>query len=110
MPDYQAVSQEANIWTRGHTFIARNPLGGQPMGEFFEERVVEIDGNAVTTQLVTTVNPKMVFQSGAQIPLRNPSTGELTGTHATHDDLQVLLYSLYWQAAEQRDAEQAPTP
>ena len=73
-----------------------------PLRAFFaEEKVISIDGANTFSDTGGCMKP---FDPEASIPLRDTETGELTGESMPQSDLYVILYSLYIQAALERDA------
>lgn len=101
MPDYKESSITGRQWQRCHTVIVRNPLGQTPTMEFEEETVVEFGAEQ---RKQWSKGCSMDFVAEQTIPLRDPTTNALTGTTVTHAELYQILYSLYMQAAEARDA------
>ncbi len=93
-----------------------NPLNATPGIEFLEERVERRNENGkdlpekslglISGQLEVGLLYKDFTAENAltEFPLVNPVTGEELGATGTYQDLQVLLYSLYFHLAEERDA------
>lgn len=111
MANYKETNLAGVSWVRCKNITITNPIAGAvesgslkpliPTAYFKEEKVISIDGIQNTIDVgicYKSFNPTDV------INLRNPETGELIGTTATHEELYVLLYSLYLQTAEERDA------
>lgn len=117
--NYKQTNLAGTSWVRCKSISITNPLPGGtevsydsitkrqiltpivPTAYFQEEKVISIDDvqNTIDIGICTKkFNPTDI------INLRNPETGGLVGTTATHGDLYVLLYSLYLQTAEERDA------
>jgi hypothetical protein len=88
-------------WQRSHRVTITNPYGGGAAVAFDEEQVTEFDG-------VVSTKPGGVltcyFDPAAEIPLINPVTLEPTGETMPQSVAYVLLFSLYVQLAQARDA------
>lgn len=104
--DYKFQEGSATSWRRAYSVNIQNPTGGSPSILFHEEDVFSMGGELITRPVIS---PGLlgVFDASAEIPLVNPETGDLTGQTATHQDLYVLLHSLYMQLARERDAREA---
>lgn len=101
MSDYKETHVTGKKWQRCNVVHIDNPYQAQPTVTFAEQEVAEVDGATFQTQLGQIVLP---FDPAATINLRDPSTGELTGTTVTGGDVYAALYSLYIQSALERDA------
>lgn len=111
MANYKEVDLAGVSWIRCRNITITNPVTGTigpttgnltvPTAYFQEEKVLSIDGVQNTIDVGSCVKQ---FNPTDIINIRNPETGELVGTTATHGDLYVLLYSLYLQTALERDA------
>lgn len=105
--DYRQQTAEATTWRRARQVVIANERDAVPSVVFKEEDVVRlISGEEYRTPSAGFVAG--TFNPTEQFPLVNPSTGETTGTTATHADLYVLLHSLYLHLAAQRDASGQP--
>lgn len=71
---------------------------------FAEATVAEV-GSVKVEQITGTIVG--TFSPSADIPMRDPATGELTGESITQGSLYNILYSLYMQKALERDAQGA---
>lgn len=100
--DYRQTSSDGTSWRRAAQVIVNNPLGRQASLSFQEQDVMSMGPNLFQVPTMTAVVG--LFEPDAVIPLLNPATGEPLGTTATHQDLYVLLHSLYMQLALLRDA------
>jgi len=101
--DYRQTSGTAQSWRRAYQIHVNNFFGQQPNILFQEEDVVSMGDKTFNQPSMTSVS--LPFAMGTEIPLLNPLTGEPLGTSAKHEDLQVLLYSLYVQLAQARDSQ-----
>ncbi|NRA49254.1 MAG: hypothetical protein HRU12_08975 [Phaeodactylibacter sp.] len=87
-----------------------NPFNGTPSIHFDEEtiRVSQIDGGEVEQasqgRKQGQLKEKLTVDNlTEEFELRDPLTGNLLGTTAQYQDLQVLVFSLYYHLAEKRD-------
>lgn len=109
MPEYLESSVSGLSWRRASQLSFFNPSDKPPYVEIAEEDVVRV-GDKITakpaagiTKVVTDLTP--VFQ------LRNPQTNEvIPDAYANYEQLYVLLFSLYWHLAEERDNTSNHTP
>jgi hypothetical protein len=109
--DYKQSNETGTSWQRCTSLVVLNPLAGDttllpgqpsiPTIFFSEEKIINLGGEIVKRP---TGGCQKVFNSTDVIPLLNPETNEPLGPTATHQDLYVLLYSLYMQTALERDA------
>ncbi len=102
-PNYRAEQVTAERWRRAKRVLIDNPLGGEAVVAFDEEEITVLEGKTTarpTATLNVTVDPL------AEIHMRDPITGALTGTTVTHGFVYAVLYSLYRQLGEIRDAEE----
>jgi hypothetical protein len=72
-----------------------------PTAYFTEEKVVNLEG---VKMLIPVGSCSKVFNPFDEITLINSATGEITGETVTHAKLYEILYSLYLQTAQERDA------
>lgn len=105
MPDYKQSAVSGTAWQRCNQVVLDNPLGGVPIIRFDEQEVLAIDGREIKRH---TDSLSLPFDPARPIPLRDPTTGELTGQASTYGAVYVLIYSAYMAAAEARDAALAP--
>jgi hypothetical protein len=109
--DYKQSDEVGTSWQRCNNLGVINPLAGDttllpgqptiPTIFFSEEKVINLGGETIRKP---AGGCQKEFNATDVIPLLNPSTNEPLGTTATHQDLYVLLYSLYMQTALERDA------
>ena len=112
MTNYKESTLVGSVYTRAKTLTIHNPLTGlvndytkalehKKRVIFAEETIANINNTYVAiseSMCHTEFNPTSI------INLRNPETGEPTGNTVSHAELYVILYSLYLQTAEERDA------
>lgn len=105
--NYNESSVAGSEYTRCKQITIYNPLGGQPMVEFAEERATLLAGRTITENaagLRVPVDPAEIIE------LINPETGEQLGSSVTHMQIYVMLFSLYIAKAQARDAKAAEPP
>jgi len=89
-----------DVYTRARVIAIDNPLPTEGLTPSirFNEELATSDGRSLGPSGYCS----MTFAEDGSFPIINPTTGEAVGT-ATHQDLQVLLYSLYLHTADVRD-------
>ena len=113
MANYNESNVSGTLWQRCRTVTITNPLAGTetdphtgeaagPIAYFQEQEVVSLPGGRLIIKDIGGC--KKAFSAQAQIALRDPATGELTGETYSHAALYAVLYSLYMQTALERDA------
>ena len=104
---YKQTEIAGSEYVRCPQITIENPLAGQALIQFREERVAVLpDRNIITPEGLIVVP----FDPTATIALRNPMTDELTGTTITHGEIYAILYSAYIQTALTRDGVQHESP
>lgn len=103
MPDYQETQVAGTKWQRCNQVVLNNPYSGTPTIEMKEETIATFDGNIFSQ---TKSGLAFNFDPSGVIALRNPQTGELTGDTTSQGAVYVAIYSLYVQAAMERDVAQ----
>lgn len=106
MSDYKESTIAGTVWQRCHEIVVSNTRGAVPRIQFFEERIIALDGSGEIRQalgpLEVAFNPALVIQ------ILDPTTGLPTGNTATYGAAYALLYSAYIAAALARDAQTPP--
>jgi hypothetical protein len=98
MADYK--SDKITGKQRAKIVTIENQLGSNPKCIFDEEIVVDIDGSIIQRDVgILIVN----FAADKPFDLISPSDGSVIGS-MTHGELYAVLYSLYINAAAERDA------
>lgn len=89
-----------DVYTRARVIAIDNPLPAEGLAPSvrFNEELATSDGWSVGP----AGHCSMTFEADGEFPIIHPITGEALGT-ATHQELQVLLYSLYFHVATVRD-------
>lgn len=104
MSNYQETQVTGSKWQRCNQVVLNNPYSGTPTIAMKEETVATLEGSVFTqTQSGLTFN----FDPSGVIALRDPQTGDLTGETTSQGAVYLAIYSLYVQAALERDAAQA---
>ena len=110
MANYKETDLAGVSWVRCKNITITNPLDGTmqlgglvplvPTAYFQEEKVISIDGVQNTLDVGSCFKK---FNPVEPITLVNPETGGPIGTTVSHEELYVILYSLYLQTAQERD-------
>lgn len=108
--NYKETTLSGTSWMRCRCVTITNPLAGSefdhnnnplgPVAYFQEQKVISMDG---TQSMIDAGSCLKAFDPVAAIPMRDPTTGDLTGSTVTHADLYAILFSLYMQTALERD-------
>lgn len=103
----------SRVYTRASTIVVNNPMpqDGIPPDIRFYEQDVLVDPDGTMLPVVTDrMDPNGGVGVTLQTELRDtpfdlvhPETGAVVGT-AKYQDLELMLYSLYFHAAAERDA------
>lgn len=102
MANYQETSATASAWRRCNKILIENMLDYPNSIIMFEEDVVSIGGKTIKSE-VGALRAK--FDPEANVLLRDPSTGELTGAIMPEAIVYQTLYSFYMAKALERDAQ-----
>lgn len=102
--NYRESSSPATTWRRAYHVAVDNRLGHQPRVEFHEEDVISADSQTVSKPVGTV---SVEFDPSGTIEVLDPTTGKSTGETMPHAVVYAVLYSLYMQAAANRDATPA---
>ena len=100
MANYKQEQIDGIKWQRCFKVEAVNDLEGIPAITFYEEEVVDINGEHIK-------RPKGIMQIQYSNPAQtfnvlNPIDDSIVGS-MTHQDFYVALYSLYRDTADKRD-------
>ena len=98
---YNASDVTGHEYTRAYQVLIDHPIGKPPRATFFEERVLQTQGPPRTHAVGSLDVP---YDPDAQIEVRNPMTGDLTGQSVSMGELHALLFSAYFHFATVRDA------
>lgn len=105
--NYRESQVIGSTWVRCRAVTINNPheSKGTPPEVFFqEEQVVAMPGSEFIMRDVSFCSA--VFSPTGSVPLLDLATGQPTGQVMTHQQLYQALFSLYMQAATDRDAAQ----
>ena len=102
--NYKETTVSGTSYVRAREVTVTNTLGGYK-GIMFCEEEVSIFGNKIMRENIGAIHQEFTAENaGMEFPLLNPETNEPIGATATFQDVYVLLFSLYYQLAAQRDA------
>lgn len=90
-------------YMRCYQIVIDNRLGQPPEVVYSQERVIADHGGAVSRHPTGTLRHH--YDPAATIPVINPETGEPTGESVTQQQLMVLVYSAYINAATPENEE-----
>jgi hypothetical protein len=106
MANYQETALTGTSHTRCCEIRIFNPYAATPSIAFVEQRLTALSDSKVITERGDILAP--TYDAAKVIPLRDTTTGALTGATTTFGDVYNILYSAYIAEAEARDAESAP--
>ncbi len=102
--NYQETTISGTSYVRGREVTVINQLGGYKGIMFAEERV-SVFGETIMRENIGAIHQELTpDNAGTPFALLDPETGEPVGGAATFQDVYVLLFSLYYHLAAQRDA------
>lgn len=113
MPKYKQGSVSGESWIRSFQVLCLNKLDETPTIRFDEEEIILLSNGSTARNFsgkniveeFTVENASTVFR------LKNPVTEEyIENKTSTYQDLYVLLYSLYFHLALERDRGPTPFP
>lgn len=110
MTKYNQANVSGESWLRAYQIICYNGYDEEPRIRYDEENLIalsngEILRNSSGKSIVKTLT---VDNALTNFKLRDPTTGECIGNStSTFQNLYVMLYSLYFHLAKERDAEVA---
>lgn len=105
MPNYQESAVAGTEYRRARFLQISNERNNVPNILIFEERVIQFDNESIG-QDIDRLSAQ--FEAQATFPQINVETGEPTENSYTHQDIYVMLHSLYRDLAAKRDAAQIP--
>ena len=106
MPDYQESSVVGSKYRRWRRIVIEHPRDDVPSAMILEEEVINT-GDETIERPVANLSISMTDPMKI-IPLRDPSNGWAeTGLTMTMGELYAAIGSACWQAALERDAQQA---
>lgn len=110
MPDYKQSAVSGSSFQRASRVEISNPLAGAKTISFFEEKVFVIGAEQVVAplpSLIGGIHREFTPQNAATaFPLLDIN-GDPTGSTATYMEVYLMLMSLYYALAAERDEAQA---
>lgn len=111
MANYKTSTIGGTSYQRAREVHISNPLGGDKLVAFIEERVLNLADGSLSTIPV----PGLQFLSehfsadnaGTTFPVLDME-GNPTGSVASYQEVYALLQSLYYHLATQRDLQEQP--
>ena len=104
MQNYKETTVSGTSYVRANEVTVRNVLGGYK-GIMYCEEEVSILGEKIMREGIGAIHQEFTPENAStEFPLLDPVTNEQTGSKATFHDVYVLLFSLYYHMAAQRDA------
>lgn len=101
MADYKATTVTGTQYQRCNGIYIDNTMNAVKTVRMQEELVSILGGQTIRQPLPGL---EFAFNPDEVIALRDPVTGELTGSTITGMEVYAVLYSLYYQKAQERDA------
>lgn len=103
MPNYKESTIPCTSYVRAHHAVAVNPLQGPKFIQFREETVIVLpDGTSSTTPAGDCAKFLTAENATESFPLLD-ADGNPTGQTSTYSDVYLVLMSLYYHVANQRD-------
>lgn len=103
MQNYKETEVSGTSYVRAREVVVSNVLDGYK-GIMYVEEEVSILGSKIMRENVGAIHQEFTADNAStEFPLLNPITNEPTGETATFQDVYVLLFSLYYHLATQRD-------
>ncbi len=103
MPNYKETPISGDSYQRSHRMIIENRRNDTPHISFLKERVLNLNGEVLGLDAgVRTI----YFDGNKEFPLVNPLDDSPLGVVGSHQQFQIMLYSLYFQDIKDEEAEQ----
>lgn len=103
MPNYKETTITGNKYQRACRVMIENPINKTPTVSFIEEEITINSDDNITHKLVGSLN--MTFDPNEVVEIINPTTNLPTGQKYPTAIAQLIIYSLYWKKARERDAK-----
>lgn len=111
MPKYNESTITGESWRRSFQLFGINEYGSGPEITFNEEDVVLMESGKLLKSFAGKVGTTFTAENATtQFQLRNPASDEYIDQYSTYQDVFVLLHSLYFHLAKERDKGQKPFP
>ena len=102
--NYKQTTVSGTSYVRAREVTITNLLDGYK-GIMYSEEEVSVLGSKVMRENIGAIHQEFTAENAAtEFPLLDPITNEPIGSTATFQDVYVLLFSLYYHMAAQRDA------
>lgn len=110
--EYRESTVAGTSYQRGRSMYFEYPRNETPSLLVREETVTILGEDRVIVEPDGEILKSIpVAQLGTEFQLRNPATNDaIEGQTATYQDVFILLFSLYWHLAEERDTALATPP
>lgn len=114
--NYKETNLTGTSWTRCKNITVTNPLANDPTPRpavqrapvptafFYEEIITQLSDNSISKRDLEYCS--IEFDPSGLINIIDVTTGIPTGEAISHNKLYTILYSLYMQVAQARDASQ----
>ena len=106
MANYKETQIAGTQWTRSFRVIIDNPLDQTPRIIFMEQQATVLNDGKLLVQPSGHIERQ--FDPSGRIELINPTDNQPLGQTVTQTDLYVILHSLYYKLATERDASLVP--
>lgn len=110
MPKYNESNVAGEFWRRSPQIYCFNGYNSIPYICFDEENIILLsDGTFASNRLANKLSQELTPENAnTSFQLKNPETEEYIEAYATYKDLFVLLHSLYFHLAIERDRGPKP--
>ena len=104
MQNYKETIVSGTSYVRAREVVVSNVIDGYK-GIMYCEEEVSILGEKIMREGIGAIHQEFTAENAStEFPLLDPVTNEQIGSTATFQDVYVLLFSLYYHLAAQRDA------
>lgn len=105
MPKYNESNISGEMWRRSPQIYCYNNYGEIPLIAYDEEDIIVLqDGKFATNRLADRLVQQFTNENAnTEFQLRDPETETILDKTATYKDLYVLIHSLYFHLAKERD-------
>lgn len=112
MQKYSQSQVSGESWIRSPQVTIYNNYNENPTIFFDEEKIVVLnDGEFISSRILSKLGKQFKSSNAnTSFELISPETEEYTGKFATFNDLHVLVHSIYFYLAKERDKGPQPYP
>jgi hypothetical protein len=103
MPNYKETTVTGTKYQRACRVMIENPINKTPTVSFIEEEITINSDNTKSHKLIGSLN--MSFDPNEVVEIINPITNLPTGQKYPTSVAQLIIYSLYWKKALERDSK-----